>query len=206
MMFIPILLLAMSLGLNADVMQPDLVPPTLHGKMPRPDPLMSGVGRGNAIQDDVLLGERESVKVTAASATEQIPIELALEERSPPGKEGSKCIDCAVDYLPEVAFSVKVPKLNINFEVKDFPSSKLIFANLAKKIRSIPFVKSLSVSNDLQRMQLKSLGNVDVYIEIPKFGWNQVLKLSDVVAGFNIPKIPSIAPKLESCEGGCSTT
>nr|WIF19234.1 gene silencing suppressor [Parietaria mottle virus] len=205
MMLIPILLLAMSLGLNADVMQPDPIPSTAPGKVSQPEPPKNGVGRGSATQD-VLLGEKESVKVTAASSTEQVPIELTMEERSPPGREGSKCIDCAVDYLPEVAFSVKVPKLNIDFEVKDFPSSKLIFANLAKRIRSIPFVRSLSVSNDLQRMQLKSLGNIDVHIEIPKFGWNQVLKLSDVVAGFNIPKIPSIAPKLESCEGGCSTT
>ena len=126
-----------------------------------------------------------------------------MEERSPPGKAGSNCIDCAVNSLPETVFSVKVPKLNINFEVRDFPSSKLIFANLADKIKMIPFVKSLSYPDDFQRMQLRSLGDVEVYVTIPKFGWNQVLKVSDVISGFNIPKTPTIAPKVESCVGDC---
>lgn len=98
---------------------------------------------------------------------------------------------------------MKVPKLNIDFEVKDFPSSRLIFANLASRIRALPFVRSLSVPNDHQRIQLRSIGDVDVHIYIPKFGWKQVLKMSDVISGFNLPKIPSIAPKVESCVGEC---
>lgn len=130
-------------------------------------------------------------------------MELKLEERSPPGKVGSNCIDCAVSNLPEAMFSVKVPKLNINFEVSDFPSSRLIFASLAQHVKSIPFVKSLSFPSDIQRMQLRTLGDVEVLISIPKFGWKQVLKLSDVVSGFDIPKIPHIAPKVESCVGDC---
>jgi len=126
-----------------------------------------------------------------------------MEEKSPPGRLGSLCIDCAVENLPEAAFLVKVPKLNINFEVQSFPSSRLIFSNLAEKVRSIPFVKSFGIPNVEQRMQLSSLGKVDVHISIPKFGWSQTLKLSDVVAGFNFPKIPTINPKVDSCVGEC---
>jgi len=117
----------------------------------------------------------------------------------------TNCIDCAINHLPEVAFSVKIPKLNINFEVTDFPSSRLIFANLASKIRDLPFVRSLRIPTDDQRLQLRSIGDVEVHIYIPKFGWKQVLKLSDVISGFELPKIPTIAPKVESCVGECLT-
>lgn len=116
----------------------------------------------------------------------------------------TNCIDCAIKNLPEAMFSVKVPKLNIDFEISDFPSSRLIFANLASRVKQIPFVKSLRIPSDYQRMQLKSIGDVEVHISIPKFGWSQTLRLSDVVSGFNIPKIPTIAPKVESCVGECA--
>jgi len=116
---------------------------------------------------------------------------------------GVNCIDCAINNLPETLFSVKVPKLKIDFEISDFPSSRLIFANLAEKIKTLSFVKNLGFPNELQRLQLRSLGDIEVHVTIPKFAWQQTLKLRDVISGFDIPKFPSIAPKVESCVGEC---
>ncbi|AGN29719.1 2b protein [Ageratum latent virus 1998] len=197
MMFIPILLLVLTHGLNAELMMPTVQ--TDRGNV--------NPGREEKPEPEVVLNPEETVKITAGSVpTSQYPMSQTLEERSPPGKEGSNCIDCAVRNLPEAQFSVKVPKLNINFEISEFPSARLLFANLADRVKMLPFVKSLNVPNDLQRLQLRSMGDVDVHISIPKFGWVQVLKLSDVITGFDLPKIPTIAPKLESCVGDCLTT
>ncbi|AWC08305.1 putative 2b protein [Peanut virus C] len=199
-MFIPILLLTLILGVSADLMVPKLdpqemeppVPPSVSQKLPvKEDP-------------EVKLAPGESVSVSAGeNPTVQIPVESRLEEKSPPGREGSRCIDCAVAHLPETLFSVKVPKLNIDFDVTELPSSKLIFASLAEKVKQLPFVKTMSIPSGIQRLQLRSLGEVEVHVTIPKFGWVQTLKLSDVISGFDIPKLPTITPKVESCVGEC---
>nr|AGN29714.1 2b protein [Tobacco streak virus] len=199
-MFIPILFLTLTL-VSADVM-------TLKGFETQPPmterrPSVPPMDLNTAEKPEVELNPGETVRVKADQTNTINPVELKLEERSPPGRVGSNCIDCAISNLPEAVFSVKVPKLGINFEVSDFPSSRLIFASLAQKVKSIPFIESLSFPSDLQRMQLRALGDVDVLISIPKFGWKQILKLSDVVSGFDFPKIPSIAPKVESCVGDC---
>nr|ACT67444.1 2b protein [Tobacco streak virus]ACT67449.1 2b protein [Tobacco streak virus]AQX34656.1 2b protein [Tobacco streak virus]WKW78647.1 2b protein [Tobacco streak virus] len=196
-MFIPILFLTLTLA-SADVMTPkgfEHQPPTTD-RRPSMPPLSTE-------KPEVELNPGETVKVKADQTDVINPVELKLEERSPPGKAGSNCIDCAISNLPETAFSVKVPRLGINFEVSDFPSSRLIFATLARKVKSIPFIESLSFPSDIQRMQLRALGDVEVLVSIPKLGWKQVLKLSDVVSGFEFPKIPSIAPKVGSCVGDC---
>ncbi|UTQ50865.1 MAG: viral suppressor of RNA silencing [Solanum nigrum ilarvirus 1] len=199
-MFIPICLLLLVRSASADLMGSKVEPSDL------PSPTIDGQTMRQKPEPRVEIGPGESINVKAGrDQVVQVPVETRLEERSPPGRAGSNCIDCAIAHLPETIFSVKVPKLNINFEVSDFPSSRLIFANLADRVRQLPFVKSLSVPTDTQRLQLKTLGDVEVHISIPKFGWNQILKLSDVVSGFNLPKIPSIAPKVESCVGECLT-
>ncbi|AAB48410.1 putative 2b protein [Tobacco streak virus] len=202
-MFIPILFLTLTLA-SADVM-------TLMESEPQPSttesrPSMPPINSGKPSVTEkpgVELNPGETVKVKAEQFNTVNPVELKLEKRIPPGRVGSNCIDCAISNLPKAMFSVKVPKLNINFEVSDFPSSRLIFATLAQRVKSIPFIESLSFPSDIQRMQLRALGDVEVLIFIPKFGWKQILKLSDVVSGFDIPKIPSIAPKVESCVGDC---
>lgn len=200
-MFIPILFLTLTLA-SADLMTQKEFEPQLPVNQPEVPPADSK--EPNVMEKPGIgLNPGETVKVKAEQVNTINPVELKLEERSPPGRVGSNCIDCAISNLPEALFSVKVPKLNINFEVSDFPSSRLIFATLAQRVKSIPFVKSLSYPSDVQRMQLRSLGDVEVLISIPKFGWKQILKLSDVVSGFDIPKIPTIAPKVESCVGDC---
>nr|URC17613.1 P2b protein [Blackberry chlorotic ringspot virus] len=202
MMFIPILLLLLSPNVLADLIPHPEVPDE-NSQLPPRD--LGGLG-SRTPEPEIKLKDKESVRVSTDEddrRTPQVPSEVTLEERSPPGKVVTNCIDCAVRHLPEVIFSVKVPKLNIDFEVKDFPSSRLIFANLASRIRALPFVRSLNVPNDRQRIQLRSIGEVDVHIYIQKFGWKQVLKMSDVISGFDLPKIPSIAPKVESCMGEC---
>nr|WJJ45753.1 gene silencing suppressor [Tobacco streak virus] len=199
-MFIPILFLTLTL-VSADVMTlkgSETQPPTIERR-----PSVPPIDLNTAEKPEVELNPGETVKVKADQTNTINPVELKLEERSPPGRVGSNCIDCAISNLPEAMFSVKVPKLGISFEVSDFPSSRLIFASLAQKVKSIPFIESLSFPSDFQRMQLRALGDVEVLISIPKFGWKQILKLSDVVSGFDIPKIPSIAPKVESCVGDC---
>nr|ALF12290.1 putative 2b protein [Tobacco streak virus]WBG54227.1 gene silencing suppressor [Tobacco streak virus]WNS50461.1 gene silencing suppressor [Tobacco streak virus] len=202
-MFIPILFLTLTL-VSADVMTPKEFEsqPPMTERHPSVPPLGS-VKPNIAERPGVELNPGETINVKAEQPNTINPVELKLEERSPPGRVGSNCIDCAISNLPEAMFSVKVPKLNINFEVSDFPSSRLIFASLAQRVKSIPFIESLSFPSDIQRMQLRALGDVEVLIAIPKYGWKQILKLSDVVSGFDIPKIPSIAPKVESCVGDC---
>nr|QXF30831.1 2b protein [Tobacco streak virus] len=213
-MFIPILFLTLTL-VSADLMIPRGVeqPPRVErgtSRVERPKLPPTDLETPNIPEDpefvempEVNLNPGETVRVNADQTQSTTPLELKLEEKSPPGRVGSKCIDCAISNLPEAMFSVKVPKLNINFEVSEFPSSRLIFATLADRVKSIPFVRSLGYPSDSQRMQLRALGDVEVLISIPKFGWKQILKLSDVVSGFDLPKIPSITPKVESCVGDC---
>ncbi|AVN67119.1 ORF2b [Cape gooseberry ilarvirus 1] len=196
MMSILILFLTLILGVQSELMSQNLndVDQPQKQEIPKESPR-------------VRLNPEESVTVVADSdAVAQFPHGSPMEERSPPGKVEANCIDCAIKSLPETLFSVKVPKLNINFEVSEFPSSRLLFTSLASRVKSLPFMKSFSVPNDFQRLQLKSIGEAEVHISIPKFGWNQILKLSDVITGFNVPKLPTIVPKLESCVGECVST
>ncbi|ABW34639.1 p2b protein [Blackberry chlorotic ringspot virus] len=210
MMFIPILLMLLSPCVLADLMphpeDPRFVPETRKSEsVPETPDVVPGERN---TEPEIKLRPRESVKVSTDGEREspvQTLNEFRLEERSSPGKVATNCLDCAITHLPEVAFSVKVPKLNINFEVSDFPSSRLIFASLASRIKDLPFVRSLRYPTDHQRIQLRSIGDVEVHIHIPKFGWKQVLKMSDVISGFELPKIPTIAPKVESCVGECLT-
>ncbi|UXP11830.1 protein 2b [Soybean ilarvirus I] len=200
MMFIPILLLTLALGSQADLMAQDMIPP---------EPKKSDFQNPNYVggeRPQVTLSPEDSVKVTATNPNQVSGDLTTMTERSPPGNAGASCIDCAVKYLSEPVFSVRVPKLHINFEVKEFPSSKLLFTNLAHRVKNVPFIKSLSNPDDVKRIQLRSLGDVEVHISIPKFGWNQIMKLSDVISGFDIPKIPSIAPKVESCLDDCQSS
>jgi len=195
-MFIPILFLILTV-VSADLMSVEQPPRESQPREKIPSEEKLEMPRVN-------LSPGDSVKVNAdQTQSTMVPLEITIEERSPPGRVGSRCIDCAISNLPETLFSVKVPKLNINFEVSDFPSSKLIFASLAERIKEIPFMKSLGFPTDIQRMQLHALGDAEVLISIPKFGWKQILRLSDVVSGFEFPRIPTIAPKVESCVGDC---
>nr|WNP90986.1 viral suppressor of RNA silencing [Prunus virus I] len=201
MMFIPILLLILSHVCLGDLMTQSTIPESV--PMPNRDETAGSVPQG---EPEIFLKPKESVRVSTDDDFQtpaQVPNEVRLEERSPPGRLGVNCIDRAVSNLPEVGFSVKVPKLGINFEVSEFPSLRLILTNLADKVKSIPFMRSLGIPNEFKRIQIRSIGEVDVHISIPKFGWLQTLKLSDVISGFDLPKIPNIAPKVESCVGEC---
>nr|ACM63156.1 2b protein [Bacopa chlorosis virus] len=190
MKFIPILLLAMFLGSRADLMNQDVIPSESSNQQRQTTPMNDYPRNSGEEKPKVVLTPDESVKVAAEGPSPSLPTSVSMEEQSPPGRAGANCLDCAAEILMEPVFSIKVPKLNINFEVKDFPSSKLIFANLAQRINSVPFVKSFGNPNEFQRLQLKSLGQIDVHISIPKFGWNQIFKLSDVVSGFKSRRFP----------------
>ncbi|AYN45101.1 putative silencing suppressor [Tomato necrotic spot virus] len=214
MMFIPILLLTMILGSGADVMQPDqpdvkLTPPKPTQHLPGNQEILMNTAGEDAPPRQVKLSPDEEVHVKSVGKESGEVISAfpmvgqpTIEELKGPGRDHLNCIDCAVAHLPESVFSVKVPKLDINFEVKEFPSAHLIVSNLISSVRKMPIFSYSSPTTDV-RLKLKALASYEVHVSIPKLGWSQVLKLSDVVSGLKIPPIPVIGPKVESCGEGC---
>nr|WRT26855.1 RSS protein [Mercurialis latent virus] len=205
-----------AINVRADLMTGSTVPnvdvlPTLQE---RPPPGSTGVNSERIVKkipqsspnerEEIKLNPNEEVKISAPVEPEPlISTSPTLQEMGDPARESLRCVDCAVKHLPESDFSVKIPKLRINFEVKEFPSSRLLISKLASSLRRIPILTNINHQSDDFRLQLKSLGEFEVFISIPKFGWSQTLKLSDVISGLDFPKIPTLGPKLVSCVGEC---